>query len=202
MAQNDSFQDLVQRLKAGDQQAAGEIFSRYANRLIALARSRLESRLRQKVDPEDVVQSVFRSFFCRHANGQFLLADSGSLWSLLVVMTLHKCGRQVEHFFAARRDVNREQAIASARSSIRTTVHSNEPTPSEAAILSDTVVWLMEPLKPQEREMFSLRLQGYTIAEISAQVGRSERTVERLMNHLRSLVLRLNKSDSTLILKQ
>jgi DNA-directed RNA polymerase specialized sigma24 family protein len=49
-----------------DEQAARENFDRFARRLIGLARTRLDRRIRQKIDPEDVVQSVFRSFFTRH----------------------------------------------------------------------------------------------------------------------------------------
>src|ERR1700679_4129725 len=55
--------DLLARWRAGDQQAATEMFHRYANRLILLARSRLSPRLSHRVDPEDVVQSAYRSFF-------------------------------------------------------------------------------------------------------------------------------------------
>ena len=65
MSLPDSFDDVITRLRDGDSEAATEIFHRFAARLIALARTRLDSRVRQKVDPEDVVQSVFRSFFIR-----------------------------------------------------------------------------------------------------------------------------------------
>ena len=43
---------------------------------------------RQKVDPEDVVQSAFRSFFTRQAAGQFDVASWDDLWGLLVVITV------------------------------------------------------------------------------------------------------------------
>ena len=48
--------------------------------LIGLARSHLGGVIRQKVDPEDVVQSVFRSFFQRNAQGNWNLDDWDSLW--------------------------------------------------------------------------------------------------------------------------
>jgi len=54
-----SFAELLARLQAGDDAAATRVFHRYAHRLIARARSRLDARLRAKVDPEDVVQYVF-----------------------------------------------------------------------------------------------------------------------------------------------
>src|SRR6266542_4997008 len=65
MSSTASLSELVRRLRTGDDTLADELFQRYARRLIGLARTHLDSHLRQKVDPEDVVQSVYKSFFRR-----------------------------------------------------------------------------------------------------------------------------------------
>src|SRR2546423_973538 len=108
MADDPSFDALMARLRAGDDEAAARVFHRFAAQLIALARCHLSRRVRQKVDPEDVAQSVFRSFFARQADGQFVLEDWDGLWGLLTLITLRKCHRQFERFTAGRRDVRRE----------------------------------------------------------------------------------------------
>src|SRR5437773_8401023 len=100
MAASDSFGDLMARLTAGDDAAATVLFRRYAQRLIALARHRLDAALPHKEDAEDVVQSVFRSFFTRHRGGQILLADWDSLWSLLTLITVRKCVNRIQYFRA------------------------------------------------------------------------------------------------------
>src|SRR5947209_1095765 len=82
--------DLMARWRDGDQQAAGELFRRYADRLRALARTRLSARLARHVDPEDVVQSAYRSFFSGARSDRYALRRSGDLWRLLVSITLHK----------------------------------------------------------------------------------------------------------------
>src|SRR5260370_25859371 len=110
MSEDAAFAEVMGRLRAGDQAAAAEVFRRFANRLIGLARAHLDHRIRQKVDPEDVMQSALKSFFLRHADGQFDLESWNGLWSMLVVITLRKCGHQVEHYRAACRAVEREQA--------------------------------------------------------------------------------------------
>src|SRR5438874_1802198 len=62
-----SFAQLMARLQARDEAAAAEVFGRFGQRLIGLARQHLDMRVRQKVDPDDVMQSALKSFFLRHA---------------------------------------------------------------------------------------------------------------------------------------
>src|SRR6266852_3707821 len=81
MSRDNSFDALMTRLRAGDEDAANELFHLFASRLIGLARRQLDRRIRQKVDAEDVVQSVFKSFFLRHANGKFELSNWDNLWA-------------------------------------------------------------------------------------------------------------------------
>src|SRR5205809_990530 len=92
MADDASFADLLDRLRTRDKAAAALVVDRYTHRLVALARANLDGRIRQKEDAEDVLQSVFKSFFHRYGNGQFQLDSSQDLWALLVSLTLNKCG--------------------------------------------------------------------------------------------------------------
>ena len=62
---------LVERWQSGDQSAAKQLFDTYVDRLVALARRRISQRLNSRLDPEDVVQSVFRTFFERAKEGRF-----------------------------------------------------------------------------------------------------------------------------------
>src|SRR5688572_29173622 len=140
MSRDPSFAALMERLRRGDPEAAQRIFRHFARRLIGLARERLGPRVRQKVDPEDVLQSVFRSFFTRHADGQYDLEGWDSLWSLLTVITLRKCGYRTRHFRAARRDVQREVAPGAGEApDAPWEAIAREPTPDEAAMLAETV---------------------------------------------------------------
>ena len=75
MSDENSFHDLMARLRAGDEGAADLIFQQYARRLVGLARRRLTHDVQAKMDPEDVLQSVFRTFFVRHGAGEFEFAD-------------------------------------------------------------------------------------------------------------------------------
>src|SRR5262245_61917038 len=68
---------LLARCREGDQQAAAELFRRYADRLIALARSRLSARLARRLDPEDAVHSAYRSFFADVREGRYHVEQGG-----------------------------------------------------------------------------------------------------------------------------
>ena len=187
MNDNNSFADLMDRLRAGDEDAAARVFDSFARRLIELARHHLDGRLRQKVDPEDVVQSAYRSFFDRYRDGQFTLLSWDSLWGILTRITVRKCVNRAEHFRAARRDVGREVPLEPAPGEPAAVgqLFAHEPTPLEAAALAETVEHLMRDLDEREREMLALALQRYTPQEISPRVGRSERTVQRLLDRVR-----------------
>ena len=147
----------------------------------------LDRHVRRKVDPEDVLQSVFRSFFVRYAANQMQLPNWDSLWGMLVVITLRKCGRRAEYFHAARRDVQREVSSAPAadHSGADWDVSADEPSPSEAAMLTETVERLLDSLEGRQRQILALSLQGCSVPEISAQLGCTERTVYRVLGRVK-----------------
>jgi RNA polymerase sigma-70 factor (ECF subfamily) len=145
------------------------------------------------MDPEDVLQSVFRSFFVRQAEGQFNLGDWDDLWSLLVRITVRKCGRRVAAFCAERRDVRREVRpdVSDPAAWRGWEAMAQEPAPDEVVCLTDMVESLMRGLDPTQREILLLRLQGHTVPEISGKVGRTERTVHRVLSQVRERLKRL-----------
>ncbi len=110
-----SSRELFALYKSGDSKAAGEIYDHYVARLIGLVRKRLSSKLSRRVDPEDIVQSAYRSFFLRARDEQYVLDEAGDLWRLLVGITLNKLYGQVERHTAARRDVAREEQVCIGR---------------------------------------------------------------------------------------
>lgn len=186
MSQDESFDALIDRLRAGDEEAAAAVFRRFTGRLVALARSRLDTVMRAKVDPESVVQSALGSFFRREADRPFELDGWDGLWGLLARITLRKCGRRVEYFRAARRDVRREIGPPAADDSGPSwEALAREPTPPEAAVLAETVEGLLDGLEGRDREIVVLALQGHTAPEISGQLDRPLRTVYRVLGRVR-----------------
>lgn len=198
MDPHDSFAELAARLRAGDSGAATEVFRRFAGRLIALARAELDTRLRRKLDPEDVVQSVYRSFFTRYNAGQFELANWDSLWSLLTVITVRKCLNRADYYLAGCRDIAGEvDATPGGRASDGLSdAVDREPTPLEAAVLAETLDQMMRGLEPDDRSIIELSLEGYTVREIGARLGRAERTVRRVREHVKKRLQRMRAEET------
>jgi RNA polymerase sigma-70 factor (ECF subfamily) len=198
MSSQGSFTDLMHRLRAGEERAAWEVFQRYTRRLIGLARRQFDTALLRRVDPEDVVQSVYKSFFLRCEEGQFDLGDWAELWYLLAAITRRKCYNQIQHHLRGCRDLGREVPLPAAESDVdllSADTLDREPSPPEAILLTELVDGLLRDLDPPERQIVELSLQGYTPAEIKQQVNRSERTVRRVRERVRMRLERLQVGE-------
>lgn len=179
---------LLERWKAGDEEAADEIFQRYLTRLVGLARNRLSDRMRRRVDAEDVVQSAFRSFFRHAKGGRYELGRSGDLWRLLAAITVNKTLGQVEFHQAAKRAINHEEAMpdSGASSWLPPAAITHQPTVEESLALADELESFMRTLEPIERQVLELRLQDRNTGDIADEIERSTRTVRRVLDRLKS----------------
>ena len=176
---------LVASFRSGDDAAATALFERYFARLTALVQSRLGARLRARVDPDDVALSAYRSFFVRAAAGQFELCETGDLWRLLARMALHKLSHQIDRHTAEKRAVSMEEQLSDSHD-----LASAEPSPDEAAAISDELEFVMRSLDETERRTLELRLQGELIEAIAAELRQSERTVRRTLARVREVMLK------------
>jgi RNA polymerase sigma factor (sigma-70 family) len=195
MAINPEFQTLLERVVAGDEEAGRLLFNRFTKRLIALAHARLERDVGARVDPEDVVQSAYKSFFVRLSRDEFQLDDWDDAWRVLTTITLRKCGHRVEYLTAACRDIARE-AIPPASpddSAAAWEPIANGPTPAQVIALADVVEQMLACFDPRDQQIVLLRLQAYTELEIATQVGRTDRTVRNVLRRARQRLNRLQQ---------
>ncbi len=176
---------LVEGWRAGNQDAARQLFERYVDRLVALARRRISPRLASRVDPEDVVQSVFRTFFGRLKEGQFHIEEQNDLCKLLMRITVHKALRQVEFHTAGKRDPGQEAPQGDLSQERLMGVLDREPAPEAVVAFVDELEHFLGQLGPQERQVVELRLQGLSNEEVAAQLGFSDRKVRRILEWVR-----------------
>lgn len=182
-----SDRSLLARLTAGQQDAATQLYLKYADRLRALAFRQRSGDLARRVDTDDIVQSVFRTFFRRAARGEYEAPEGEELWKLFLVIALNKI-REVGAFHrAAKRNVGKTVSGAAFERAMAI-----EPGKDEEALrsLKETIDELLEGLGPSRREMIELRIEGYEVAEIAERVGRSKRSVERVLQEFRKSLTR------------
>lgn len=175
--------DLLGRWRHGDEQAATKLFELYSKQLTSVAARTISDRLAGRVDGEDVVQSVFRTFFRRTSKGEFTIKHSGELWQLLVKITVLKARSQARQHTAAKRDVGVERAIGHSEPVLE--LMSREPGPQDAATLWDEIDALLDGLPDRTGQILAMRLEGSSKTEIADELQVSRQTVHRLLKLLR-----------------
>ena len=189
----------IAELRVGDVDVAHqEIWKRYFRRLTALAEMKLGSAPRGAEDEEDVALSALRSFFSGVADGRFpKLDDRNNLWSLLAKITACKAINQRNRQLALKRGggaVRTESALgggdASGRFDQLANLVDEELTPDFMAAVNEECQLLMNRLPDDQfRRIARMKLEGYTNAEIAADLGVVERTIERKLEIIRGIWL-------------
>ncbi|QDT48978.1 ECF sigma factor [Symmachiella dynata] len=195
MTEEQTFRILLDQLRAGDEVAAVKIVQDHTAGLVAVARRQMGAGLARRVDPEDILQSVYRSLFVRVQQGEFELGAGRDLWQLLVTMTLNKVRRSAKYHGAGKRDMSKDQSVRADADPLDHIPGSGEPGPEEAAMLVDETEAFLKTLKPQDRPIVELRLQGYNSIEIAEQTGRAERSVRRILKQIQERLTEATRSD-------
>lgn len=161
------FQELITRVRRGDDAAASELVRRYEPAIRRAVRFRLtDPRLRRTLDSMDVCQSVMASFFVRAATGQYDLDTPEQLLRLLTTMARNKLLNQARQEHAARRD-NRlvTEDLASQD------VAQGGPSPVRQAEARELLAEVHKRLSAEELRLVELRNQGHDWNSIAAEVG-------------------------------
>ena len=112
-APEESDEDLVRRVRAGDEAAARRLFERHVPALRARARSRLPAALRSRVAESDVIQEAYLAAFV--ALGDFEDRGDGSFAAWLRAILERRIANEVrDGVGAAKRDARREVQIGRA----------------------------------------------------------------------------------------
>jgi RNA polymerase sigma factor (sigma-70 family) len=180
-AQEPSDRSLLRHLRNGEPDAATQLYLRYASRLRALVRARCSPQLSRRLEPDDIVQSVFRRFFQQVTQGDYDVPPGEELWGLFLVIALNKIRTEEAFHRASKRDVRVKTQPADSG---QFDVAGDED--GATALLQLCVEDALSQLSPLHRQLVELRLEGHEVAEIAQQTGRAKRTVERLLHDTRA----------------
>jgi len=177
----------IKELKADNSDAAGELWTRYFQRIVGLARKKLGGVPPRVIDAEDVALSVFNSLCLGAAKGNFsILTDRKDLWRLLVTITHQKTVDKIRRANAAKRGGGnvRGDSVFFTRADEASPgfdgCPSDDPDPPFLAMFEDQFQHLLSLLRNDDLRRIALaRLEGKTNKEIAGDMEISRRSVER-----------------------
>jgi DNA-directed RNA polymerase specialized sigma24 family protein len=174
---------LLQLNTDDDSAAQQNLWNRYFTRLAGVARGRLTGAPQRDADEEDVALSVLDSFFRGAQQGRFPnLKDRTGLWPLLVKMTARKAINQINRQQAKKRTNKAEQYLPNLAE-----LTGSEPTPQFAVEVAEQVQRLLARLSDDQlRTVATMKLEGYTNAEIASHLEIVERSVARKLVRIRT----------------
>lgn len=178
---------FLRGLREGDSAACEAFWSRYGAALEGIAARQLSARLKQRVGPDDIVQSVCRTFFRRMAGGQFDVPDADALWRLMCSITITKARRAARDHRRLKRGMQQEMRLGDPGG----TTGAPEPAadvegPESGLELADQLDALIRGLGDEECQVLDLKMNNMDNEQIAAQLGCSERTVRRLVNKIQT----------------
>jgi RNA polymerase sigma-70 factor, ECF subfamily len=177
---------LLLEYQAGETHAATTLYERYASELHKLVERRTAASLSPRVDAEDIVQSVFRTFFRRVAANQYSAPPGEDLWKLFLVMALNKIRSVAAHHNAAKRDVRQTLQVGDYAE----VLHARHEEHCEGTILRMVIDEAVAKLPESAGQIIRLRIEGEEVNEIGRKANRSKRSVERVLQNFREQLKR------------
>jgi RNA polymerase sigma factor (sigma-70 family) len=199
---------MIQRVRTGDDLAAQQLWDRYSEQIVEVARRSLKNSSRRVQDEEDVAVIAFRSLLAGISGGRFPELDHREqLWRLLMVITTRKAASVIEKDHRQKRgggDVRGDSAMMSQSNggNVRGGVEgfdrltSEKPAPDIAVVMADQTRQLLEALPDEtSQRIAALKIEGFTHQEIADKLKINTRTVERRLKQIRDLWQRILDND-------
>jgi RNA polymerase sigma-70 factor (ECF subfamily) len=169
---------LLQRIRAGDRQAADELFAAHQDRLCLAIRIGFPRELRAVLDAEDLVQRTVLNALL--ALDDFEYSGEGTFLSWLTRIAANQIRDALRHHGRQRRDVRREHHLeseATGGEELGRRLSAEQPTPSEHAIGNETRALLergLDSLSERHRELLvQIDVLGVEAEVIAEREGKS-----------------------------
>ncbi len=190
MSEPKSDKSLLRAVNAGTPSGAEKLDREYRQKLHALADRGMDNRLRQREDPEDIVQSVLGTVFRRTAQGQLHFEHTSELWRLLETVTRHKIIKHAEYQKAKKRTPKAEEYQDADA------LLDREPTPDEQAVAKDLIDNLLKGLDQSYSKIALLLEEGHSERAIAEQLGCTRSAVTTKIGRLRKRLQKLLDEDN------
>ena len=189
MSETNNVSHWIDLVKDGDSAAANRIWQHYFDRLVRYVRRRLHGQNPAVSDEEDIVLSVFDSFYAAAEKGRFPdLADRDDLWRLLLRMSARKVIDKRRHDLRQRRGGDVEILSLDEGGDNETVIEviGDEPSPDMVLMMQESMEQFFSHLGVGDlRDLAGAKLEGDSNAELAQRFECSERTIERRLHLIR-----------------
>ena len=184
----------IKSLQDGNDEAAAKLWNYCFPRLLNYSAGKLPENLRRMMDEEDVALSAFKSFCLGAKKGAFdNLAGRDELWRLLLCIAGRKASNHLRFETREKRGGGRvggESIFLNAKengSIDDAAIAEAMESPEILAQFSEQMEFLMDQLGDDElRAIAILRIEGYSVDDISQRLSCAKRTVERRLKLIRA----------------
>jgi DNA-directed RNA polymerase specialized sigma24 family protein len=185
---NNEFEQLMQRARAGCQEAANEIYQRYGDHVRRVVRRVLRRRLRRHYDSTDFTQSVWATFF-EAPTDQYDFPTSAALIAFLSKVACHKVMQTTRRKLGtARHNANREESLDEPHpdqgGAVGEALPAHIATPSQYVMADERWQRMVQGLPPGHRRVLELLRDGHSPADVVRTLGIDGKVIQRLRKHL------------------
>ena len=178
----DSPGDLIERARAGDQDAWNVLFEECYPKILRVVRRRLSRQMRTHYDSTDIANEVMNSLHAKF--GDFNFDSFTELRRFVAHAAQQKVIDHYRHEHAQKRNIDRDRPLVGEDGRTLWEPADDSPTPSQVAVANEQERNLLEKQSGPERAVVALRLEGYGNPEIAQEIGWSLRSVERFLKKL------------------
>lgn len=188
MTQKGSISSAIEGVKKGDANAADVLFARYFQRLARAAMPTL-SRVRGGLRDEYVAaSSTLREYLTKAETGELPgIEDRGALLAYLMVVVRKKAKDRVREFQAGKR---REDCVVESTALLRSSeansetamdwAESTDPLQDDVLLFREVMEQIKAILTPREYRVLEMDMEGFSNAEIAAELGVGQTMVKRI----------------------
>jgi RNA polymerase sigma factor (sigma-70 family) len=177
MSPDTSFDDLMRRLREGDEDAARELVEAHEDEVRRFVRQRIDSpQMRRLMDSVDVTQSAFFLLFQDARAGKIDLRDAEHLRTLLLSIAKHKLIDKARGLKAKKRDVRRNEVGGDEPLG---EIARRESTPGSIVANQELLSLVRRELPAEDHDLVMASLGGESYADLAIRFGGTPESIRK-----------------------
>jgi RNA polymerase sigma factor (sigma-70 family) len=182
------FEKLMEQVTAGSEEAVWELVQTYTPYIIRSVRLTLSSKLRRKLDSQDIAQALWLSLLVGNTDLSRMKSPH-ELIAFLAKAAKNKVVSQTRHHHARKRDVTKEVAanhhgkfnLSDESSAV---LFARDPTPSKLIAVRERWDSLIAAASDRDRRIIRMRIERRSFEDISGEVHVSQMTARRAIERI------------------